>query len=101
MRTPIRVVLLVTSFVIGHLAVAQVSAKDAPMKPTLTMSQARRIALIAFPGKIVKQELEKETGGSGLRYSFDIKSVSATHEVGVDARDGKVLENSVEGSKPD
>jgi uncharacterized membrane protein YkoI len=40
--------------------------------------------------------LEKEKGGSGLRYSFDIKNGSVVHEVGVDAKTGKILENSVE-----
>jgi uncharacterized membrane protein YkoI len=63
----------------------------------IDMSHARNIALKAWPGKIVKEELEREPGGSGLRYSFDIKSAKATHEVGVDAKTGKVLENSVEG----
>jgi hypothetical protein len=31
------------------------------------------------------EELEKEKGGSGLRYSFDIKSGRVVYEVGVDA----------------
>ncbi len=60
------------------------------------MPQARQIALKAYPGKIIKEELKKEGGGSGLRYSFDITNTSGTHEVGVDAKTGKVLENSVE-----
>ena len=51
-------------------------------------------------GERVK-ELEKEKGGSGLRYSFDVKSGNATYEVGVDARDGKVLENDKEGPNAD
>ncbi len=59
----------------------------------ITMAQARSIAVKAFPGKIVKSELEKEKGGSGLRYSFDIRHGNTTHEVGVDAQTGKVLEN--------
>lgn len=62
----------------------------------ITMGEARGIALKASPGKIVKEELEKETGGSGLRYSFDIRAAGVIHEVGVDARDGKVLENSID-----
>ena len=65
------------------------------------MQNATQIALKAYPGKVVKRELEKEAGGSGLRYSFDIKSAKATHEVGVDAKTGKVLENSVEGADND
>ncbi len=67
----------------------------------VSMTHARAIAQKAYPGKIVKEELEQEAGGSGLRYSFDIKSAKATHEVGVDAKTGKVLENSVEGADND
>lgn len=62
----------------------------------VTLAQARQIAVKAYPGRIVGEELEKEKGGSGLRYSFDIKHGSVTHEVGVDAVTGKVLENAVE-----
>jgi uncharacterized membrane protein YkoI len=67
----------------------------------VSMSQAESIAHKTQPGKIVARELEKEHGGSGLRYSFDIKTASGTHEVGVDAKTGKVLENSVEGAHAD
>jgi uncharacterized membrane protein YkoI len=67
----------------------------------VTLAQARTTALAARPGQITDQELEKERGGSGLRYSFDIKSNGKTFEVGVDARTGKVLENDREGAKPD
>ena len=62
----------------------------------VTLADARATALKARPGKIVDQELEKEGGGSGLRYSFDIKSHGKTIEVGVDAMTGKVLENAAE-----
>jgi uncharacterized membrane protein YkoI len=67
----------------------------------VSISQARSIALKAHPGKIVDEELEKEAGGSGLRYSFVIRNGQVRREVGVDAQDGAVLENSVEGSNPD
>jgi hypothetical protein len=62
----------------------------------ITLASARLMALKARPGKIVDQELEKESGGSGLRYSFDIRSHGKTIEVGVDAMTGKVLENAAE-----
>jgi uncharacterized membrane protein YkoI len=62
----------------------------------VTLPEARAIALKAFPGKIIDEELEKEKGGSGLRYSFDIKNDGVTHEIGVDAKTGKLLENSAE-----
>lgn len=72
-------------------------AKDAK----ITIEEARAIALKASPGEITDQELEAEKGGSGLRYSFDIKQGSVTREVGVDAKTGKVLEDSEEGPNPD
>jgi uncharacterized membrane protein YkoI len=65
------------------------------------MNEARAIALKAHPGKITDEELETEKGGSGLRYSFDIKGAKGTQEVGVDAKTGKVLENKLEGPNPD
>jgi uncharacterized membrane protein YkoI len=67
----------------------------------INMEQARAIALKAHPGKITDEELEKEKGGSGLRYSFDIRRDNVTQEVGVDAKSGKVLENDPEGKNPD
>jgi uncharacterized membrane protein YkoI len=67
----------------------------------VTLADARGIALKARPGDITDEELEKERGGSGLRYSFDVKSGGATYEVGVDAKTGQVLENGGEGKNPD
>lgn len=62
----------------------------------ITSDAAQKIALKAQAGTIKDWELEKEAGGSGLRYSFDIEVKGVMHEVGVDAKDGKVLENIVE-----
>ncbi|MDD3594889.1 PepSY domain-containing protein [Sulfuricurvum sp.] len=70
-------------------------------KSKITMPEAQKIALKAYEGKIIDQELEKESGGSGLRYSFVIKQGKVSHEVGVDAKDGKILENKVEGPNAD
>jgi uncharacterized protein YjbI with pentapeptide repeats len=64
----------------------------------LSLSQARAAALKARPGALVDQELEKEPGGSGLRYSFDVLSGGKVYEVGVDAKTGKILENDVESA---
>ena len=72
-------------------------AKDA----TIGIAEARAIALKAHPGKITDEELEKEKGGSGLRYSFDIRTATGVQEVGVDAKTGAVLENAKEGKNPD
>ena len=67
----------------------------------ISIGQARAIALKAYPGKITDEELEKEKGGSGLRYSFDIRHGKVEQEVGVDAKTGTVLENAAEGKNPD
>lgn len=68
----------------------------------VSLQQARATAMKTYPGKIVTEELEKEKGGSGLRYSFDVKNIAGvTHEVGVDAKTGAVLENSIEGPNSD
>jgi len=72
-------------------------AKDAK----IDIKAARDIAVKARPGKFTDEELETEKGGSGLRYSFDIKDGAKTYEVGVDAVTGKVLENKLEGKHPD
>ena len=60
------------------LAVAGPSAaytgQELAGKAKITIEQARAIALKAHPGQITDEELERERGGSGLRYSFDIKN---------------------------
>ena len=66
---------------------------------TLTLEQAKVAALKAQPGKILDQELEHRKGGSGLRYSFDIKVGNATYEVAIDAKTGETLLNKAEGGK--
>jgi uncharacterized membrane protein YkoI len=68
---------------------------------TVSLETARSIALKVRPGTITDEELEREKGGSGLRYSFDIKVGGQIYEVGVDAKSGKVLENALEGANPD
>jgi hypothetical protein len=86
------------------LALSGVAANAAPQLKghefltlaKVSLDQARGIALKARPGHIADQELEKEAGGSGLRYSFDIKSHGKVVEVGVDAANGKILENGAE-----
>jgi len=68
----------------------------------ISMRKAEAIVARIIPGgRITDRELEKEKGGSGLRYSFDVSVHGKTREVGVDARTGELLENSVEGSNAD
>lgn len=85
----------------GTLPAAAYTGQKFEKNAAIKMGQTQEIALKAHPGKITDQELEKERGGSGLRYSFDIKNGKKTYEVGVDAQTGKVLENKVEGPNPD
>ena len=61
-------------------------AKDAK----ISLKQARAIALKAVPGKITDEELETEKGGSGLRYSFEIKLGSVTREAGGEGKTGRL-----------
>jgi uncharacterized membrane protein YkoI len=83
------------------LAAQAFSGEKYAKEARISLEQARAIALKAHPGKIADQELEREQGGSGLRYSFDIASGKAHQEVGVDAKSGKVLENAPEGTDAD
>jgi len=58
--------------------------------------RARAIALKARPGKIYDTELEKEPGGTGIRYTIGVLAKGGLCEVGIDANTGAVLENIVE-----
>jgi uncharacterized membrane protein YkoI len=93
----------VATLLIGSAASASTSptnysGHELAKQATITLDQARDAALKARPGQITDQELEKEGGGSGLRYSFDIVSKGKTIEVGIDAMTGKVLENGAESA---
>ena len=89
----------------GAAAAAPTPARYAGQKlaplARISLQRARATALSARPGVITSQELEKERGGSGLRYSFDVIGGGRTYEVGVDARSGAVLENDREGKNAD
>ncbi len=90
-------VFLMTSAVNAFAYTGQELAREAK----ISLEQARVIALRAHPGQITDEELEREKGGSGLRYSFDIQHGKVTQEVGVDAKTGKLLENAPEGPNAD
>lgn len=62
----------------------------------VSASQAKAIALKKERGTIVDMELERETGGSGMRYTFTLNVKGITREVGVDANSGAVLEDTLE-----
>ena len=85
----------------GPAARAALESSELAKGAAINLAKARAIAQKTRPGKITKEELEKEPGGSGLRYSFVIKNGSKLYEVGIDARSGLVLENIGEGRNPD
>ena len=99
-QTAIRLAIAAITSIAFSAAPALAAAKAPAQKAKLSMSQARQIALQAYPGKIMKEELEHEGGSSGLRYSFDLRKGKQWREVGVDAMTGKVLENKAEGPNP-
>ncbi|MDQ2858400.1 MAG: PepSY domain-containing protein [Candidatus Eremiobacteraeota bacterium] len=88
---------IATTITAGALAAAYPGQQYAA-RAHVALPQARAIALRTVSGTIVSQELEYERGGSGLRYTFDIKTARGVREVGVDARDGAVLENSADAT---
>lgn len=103
MKTFLRVTVACTALgaAVGVVPALAYTGQDHAAEAKISMAQAGRIALKAQPGTITDRELEREGGGSGLRYSFDIRSGEITHEVGVDAKTGAVLENSIEGPGAD
>jgi hypothetical protein len=107
-RLPAMLTRIVAATCISTLLAAAPAMADVPLSKSpylkqvkVKPQQARAEALKAYDGKIVSEELEHEEGGSGLRYSFDIKKNGVIHEVGIDARSGQVLENSIEGPHAD
>lgn len=81
---------------VAPLLVAGAALAGTPAAPParLTMAQARAIAVKLAPGKITKQEYEKE--GNGWRYSFDILQGRRIQEIGVDANSDRIVENVFE-----
>jgi len=82
----------------GIAAAASFPGSQLLPQAKVSLTQARGIAQHTVRGAIVSQELEKENGGSGLRYSFDVKTAHGVREVGVDAKTGAVLENSADNA---
>ena len=93
----------IAALLLGAGAGTALAKVDPALQAQAKISQkdAQVTALNARPGKVKEWELEKEAGGSGLRYSFDIISNGKTYEVGIDAKDGAVLENQLESAHPD
>lgn len=90
MRKIVHSIAVVSALAIGSSAFAT----QAPA-PKISMAKARAMALHLAPGKIISSEYEKE--GGIWRYSFDIQQKGNVHEIGIDGRTGKIVENKSEG----
>ena len=93
--------LLTAALTMAASAAQAYTGQELATRAHVQIAAAEAIALKARPGTITDRELERERGGSGLRYSFDIRSHGVVYEVGVDAKTGRVLENAPEGAHPD
>jgi uncharacterized membrane protein YkoI len=95
---------LLSALIVPTMACAALSAQGANGKlesqATIPMNEARASALRLYPGQVMKEELETEGGGSGLRYSFDILQGKKWREIGVDAKTGRILEDHSESANP-
>jgi uncharacterized membrane protein YkoI len=100
-KYPTYVALTLTALVLSASVAIAYPGEDLAKQARITMDQAAAIAQHARPGTVTDKELEREAGGSGLRYSFDVAAHGRTYEIGVDAVTGKVLENRPEGKNPD
>ena len=61
-----------TAMTLGSLPAVAYTGQELSKGAKVSIDEARALALKAHPGTITDQELEKENGGSGLRYSFAV-----------------------------
>lgn len=104
MKTPHALLSLSAALaLLGAVSAAQAGdVRPHPEEARISFEQARRIALDAAPGAtITEQELEREHGGSGLRYSFELKTAHGEREIDIDAMTGKILKLTDEWSDED
>ena len=96
-------VLAVVALAVAAVPALAYTGQQFERQARISMRQAEAVVARTVPGgRITDRELEKERGGSGLRYSFDVKPPHGkTLEIGVDAMTGKLLEDSVEGPNAD
>ena len=93
--------LIAAAVVVVPMSVFAYTGEQLEKTVKFSSAQAKAIALKKEPGKIVDIELEKEKGGTGIRYTMTIAVKGIQREVGVDANTGAILEDSVEGENPD
>lgn len=91
MLRSLRILALIATLSAGSTAIA--AAKAPP--PKISKARAEAMALKLAPGKIISSEYEYE--GKGWRWSFDIQQKGHVQEIGIDGRNGRVVENKSEG----
>ena len=70
--------------------VASHSGYSINSEPQLTLEEARKIALVALPGRILEEELETERNSHV--YEFEIETHKGLFEIEIDAISGAILE---------
>ena len=98
-KHPVIFLATVATAVVGAVPAIAYPGQQLSSQAKISLAQARTIATHAVHGTIVSEELETEKGGTGLRYTFDMKTATGTREIGVDAKTGAVLENDAEKGK--
>jgi len=73
---PTSLALLCALAISGPIVAQAYTGKELAAEGNVTLAQARAIALQAAHGTITDRELEREPGGSGVRYSFDVVPAS-------------------------
>ncbi|MBU6460727.1 MAG: PepSY domain-containing protein [Proteobacteria bacterium] len=68
--------------------------------PSLSASEADRIALGVYKGRVVRTVLMKQMGGSGLRYKVVIDRHGRSKDVDVDAVTGEILQARSQAMTP-
>jgi uncharacterized membrane protein YkoI len=92
---------LLSGFAVAILSIGAAHAQDIPpyIDPALAKlakvseEDAQKIALKRHNGSVADVRITKESGGSGLRWIFQIKQPGGSYEVEIDANTGKVLED--------
>ncbi|HEY5258524.1 MAG TPA: PepSY domain-containing protein [Candidatus Baltobacteraceae bacterium] len=95
-RLSILTALLVVAYTLPAASAVPLKGTQYLKSVKVSPAKARSTALAVERGTLVGWELEPELGGSGLRYSFDIRVGHSVREVGIDAITGKVLEDSID-----
>lgn len=90
------VLFLSLNFFLSFYLLSAVNAQELKKLESITMEQAKQIALKQVNGKIISAHVEKDDGI--VKYEIIIHAKDGRYEVEIDKSSGKVLEVEKEGS---